>query len=327
MEKILVKKHIIRTRQGVSLVEVIMVLGISSMMIGGALVWFDTRKNSDFYDQMRQLESRIREVQSENTTSIVPGYDKSPLSPCNQLDRAGCVIASGEEVYGTAVSMQVSPAGTGSPQLKIWYLKKNKAVGTPPQAETIDDYGVPSPRTVELPANVRFEGYKVFPPTGPNVTCSAPASLNGYRNLPHKSSDPVAAGEANITAAGSETLLVFRRTTGGYNAFNNPAGTVEIEPATVSGVPRSRPYWSSSGLPIIKNPAWRGNYDDSSYQYNPSPDPSNLIESQGRLNSQPCAVLWRFGSVERKAGVPAEPRFTAEINFNLVDGTTTLVTR
>lgn len=301
-----------------------MVLGISSMMIGGALVWFDTRKNSDFYDQMRQLESRIREVQSENTTSIVPGYDKSSLSACNQLDRTGCVLESGEEVYGTAVSMLVNAAGVGSPQLKIWYLKKNKPVGTPLQAETIDDYSV---STVDLPATVRFEGYKVFPPTGANLSCAAPAALNGYRNLPYKASDPVAAGEASITAAGSETLMVFRRTTGGYNAFNNPGGSVDIEPTTVAGVPRQRPYWNSTALPIISNPAWRGNYDDSSYQYSPNPDPANLTESQGRLNSQPCAVLWRFGSVERKAGAPTEPRFTAEINFNLADGTTTLVTR
>ncbi len=301
-----------------------MVLAISSMMIGGSLVWFDTRKSSDFYDQMRQLESRIREVQSENTTSVVPGYEKAAGSACNQVDRTGCILESGEEVYGTAVSMLVNAAGVGSPQLKIWYLKKNRAVGAPPQAETIDDYHVD---TVSLPQNVRFEGYKVFPPTGANLSCAAPAALNGYRNLPYKASDPVAAGETNITATGSETLVVFRRTTGGYNAFNNPSGAVEFDPTTVTGVPRARPYWNSSALPIIKNPSWRGNYDDSSYQYSPTPSPLILNESQGRLDSQPCAVLWRFGSVERQAGVPTEPRFTAEINFNLSDGTTTLVTR
>lgn len=290
-----------------------MVLGISSLMIGGALAWFDARKSSDFYDQMRQVESRIREVQSENTTSIVPGYDSSASSPCNTKERKigsfKCVIGEREEVYATAVSMAVNAANTGSPDLKIWYLKKSAPSGTPLQSEEVLDYGT---RTVDLPANVRFEGYKVFPPTGPNRTCVAPAALNGYRSLPFQ--EVASVGERSVTTPNSESLMVFRRTTGGYNAFD-ASGAISFNPAAIP-VSKARPVWDNS---TNINPAWRGNYDDSSYQY------SSFTE--GRLRSQPCAVLWRFGTLERKAGSPSEPRFTAEINFNLVDGTTTLVTR
>lgn len=323
MKKVRLTKQIVRFRPGISLVEVIMVLGISSMMIGGALVWFDTRKSSDFYDQMRQLESRIREVQSQNITSIVPGYTKDDAAGtgCNSVARTGCVIGQGEEVYATAVSMAVNAVNTGGPQLKIWYLKRTAPEGLLPQAEKIDDYNV---ETVDLPVNMRFEGYKVFQPNNnSDLSCAAPAGLNGYRNLPHQ--EAVSSyGERSVTAQASETLMVFRRTTGGYNAFNNPAGAIDFTPTTVSPIPSDRPTWNAGAVP---NPSWRGNYDDSGYQYANAPNPANIVASQGRLVSQPCAVLWRFGSLERKAGSPGEPRFTAEINFNLVDGTTTLVTR
>lgn len=301
-------KYRLRSRPGISLVEVIIVLGISSMLIAGSFAWFDSRKSSDFYDQMRQLESRIREVQSENTSNVVPGYSSGDCSPMTPA----CPLHTDEEVYATGVSMAIRAS---SPELKIWYLKKNAPIAIPPQAETIESYYT---NNVVLPANLRFEGYKVFPPNASGV-CPA-ATLDGYRNLPHLEASSV--GETSITAADSESLLVFRRTTGSYNAFNNPAGAVSITPNSVTTA-HSRPTYPN-GNSNGNNPAWRGSYNDSSYIYNPLP---NSAQSQRRLLSQPCAVLWRFGSVERSASDNTVPRFTAEINFNLVDGTTTLVTR
>lgn len=287
-----------------------MVLGISSMMIGGAMVWFDSKKSSDFYDQMRQVESRIREAQSENMSSLVPGYDSTPGSPCNQLDRSGCIIKGGEQVYGTAVSIAVTAPNTGSPRLRVYNLKRTTPVGYPgqEQSEGVESY---SSRDVVLPANLRFEGYKIFSPSG--GVCNAGSAY--YRALPYQEG-----GDGDdFTGTNAESLVVFKKVTGAYSAFwrnNGPitwlTGTTKI----------SYPTWANANT--YSNPGLRGNYGDADYQYSSPPTPAQLAQN---LVSEPCAVLWRFGSVERKAGAPSEPRFTAEINYNFVDGTTKLVTR
>jgi hypothetical protein len=295
-----------RRESGVSLVEVIMVLGISSMLIGGAMAWFDSKKSTDFYDHMRQVESRVREVQSENVSSIVPGFTEN--SDCKPKVLATCPIAPGEEVYGTAVSMTVPAANVGSPQMRIWYLKRGVAlVGVPPQAEDIIPYNT---RDITFPADLRFEGYKIFRPTNGNLTCNA-TNYNSYRNLPFLANS-LEADSLKVSTTNSESLVVFRKVTGTYNAFWSAAAI-----GFSDGTPGSKPEWDGNS----GNPGWRGSYDDPNYIY------SIPSASTARLQSQPCAVLWRFGSLERKAGAPTEPRFTAEINFNLVDGTTTLVTR
>ena len=117
-------------------------------------------------------------------------------------------------------------------------------------------------------------------------------------------------------------MIVFRRTTGGYNAFWPSwlaGGSSDILPVTVNG---SRPVWGSPASSSA--PGWLGSYDDSSFIYQTTPTGP---AATNRLQSQPCAVLWRLGSVERSATDNTKPRFTAEINFNLVDGTTTIQTR
>lgn len=288
-----------------------MVLGISSMLIGGAMAWFDSKKSTDFYDHMRQVESRVREVQSENVSSIVPGYDSSDTGPCNTATRKiglqECVLLVGEEVYGTAVSMTVPAANVGSPRMRIWYLKRGAALaGVPPQAEDVIPYNT---RDITFPADLRFEGYKIYGPESGGV-CNG--SYNNYRVLPYQ----FGAGGVDSDTTGNESLVVFRKVTGTYNAFWS-AAAIGFSSGNVSA---ARPTWGGTS----GDPGWRGRYDDAKYRYNPVPTGT---AATSRLVSQPCAVLWRFGSLERKAGAPDEPRFTAEINFNLVDGTTSLVTR
>lgn len=314
--KIPLPKQILRTRPGISLVEVIMVLGISSLMIGGALAWFDTRKSSDFYDQVRQIESRIREVQSENASSLVPGYNKddSPGTGCNSDSRSGCVIGQGEEVFGTAVSVAVPNAGDTSTRLRILYLKRGPESGAPSQASWVQDY---DRRDISLPANIKLEGFTVFG----NATCTPPGAYNSWRNLPATPPAP-SADVRDFNSPGNRSMLVFRRTTGGYNAFW-PSWTA-APPADVSQVltNANRPVWSN--VNASSSPGWLGSYDDNSFAYQTTPSGS---DATNRLQSQPCAVLWRFGSVDRNPSDATKPRFTAEINFNLVDGTTSLVTR
>lgn len=277
------------------------------MLIGGAMAWFDSKKSTDFYDHMRQVESSIREAQSENVSTIVPGYGNN--SDCTPKVTSSCPIQPGEEVYGTAVSMTVPAANTGSPRLKVWYLKRGILKGIPEQAEDIATY---DDRDIILPADLRFEGYKIYEPSG--GSCNV-ANYNSYRDLPYQ----IGTGGIDHGSTGSESLVVFRKVTGSYNTFWNDSGSgIGFSSGNLKG---PKPVWNgSSGVP-----GWRGQYDDTNYIYSPAPTGSEITS---RLKSQPCAVLWRFGSLERKAGGgPNDPRFTAEINFNLVDGTTRLVTR
>lgn len=298
-------KQIYRTRPGVSLVEVIMVLGISSLMIGGALAWFDTQKTSDFYNEVRQVESRIREVQSENSSSIVPGFTDDPA--CSPIVTSACLkLTTGEEVFGTAVSIAVPSPGDTFMRLKTLYLKKGPESTTVPiQSLWVDRYDI---KQVELPAGLRLEGFKVFG----DGACTSGA-YNSWRNLPHE----VGAGGTDYISPGNESMIVFRRTTGGYNAFW-PTDPTNFVRATVNA---SKPVWGGG---ISDRQGWLGSYDDATYQYNTAPTGPAITS---RLRSQPCAVLWRFGSAERDPSNASKPRFSADINFNLVDGTTTLVTR
>jgi hypothetical protein len=291
-----------RHRRGVSLVEVVMVLGISTLLIGGALAWFDSKKSSDFYDSVRQVESSIREAQSENVSSIVPGYNSAD-SNCNDIDRTGCIISQGQKVFGTAVSVAVSAANTGSPTLRVWYLKQTEPIGSPAVSHGVDDYNI---RNITLPIDLRFEGYKIYAPTAAGTLCNAGST---YRNLDY---DANGDGGQRFVNPASESMVVFRKVTGSYNTFWNNAG-ISINPSATTA---SRPVWFNY---LSSNPGWVGSYDDMNYSYS--------LTNTGNLQSQPCAVLWRFGSLERKAGDATKPRFSAEINFNLVDGTTRLVTR
>lgn len=264
-------------KSGVTLVELIIVLGISTMLIGGAFAWFNSRKSVDFYDQVRQIESQIRSVQSESVSNRAPD--------------GATAINSGEELFGTAVG--IAPENLASPQttLRVFHLKQ-LAPGATGQSEGIDEYG--GVEDIALPPTMYLAGYRIISPT--DAVCS-------------QKTKPRTSG-ASVTSPAQQSLIVFRQNRVSYNAFSWPDST-NIPPQLVSG---PRPTWSGS---ISGRPGWRGSYDDESYNYTSG-------SSSAPLASQPCAVLWLFDSVERNG---ANPRFTAEIQFNLLDGTTTVQTR
>lgn len=264
-------------KSGVSLVELVLVLGISSMLIVGSLAWFNSRKSVDFSNQVRQIESEIRSIQSESTSNKAP--------------TGGASFALGEELFGVAVG--VTPENLAAPQttMRVYYLKQT-APGATGQSEGIASY---SAREIQLPATLYLAGYQNIAPT--DAICSNKVK-------------PKTAG-TGVTNVAQQSLIVFRQISGSYNAFSRP-DSATVTPESVFGGPK--PAWSGT---VSSRPGWRGSYDDESYNYSGSP-------GVGPLASQPCAVLWRFESVERNG---ANARFSAEIQFNLVDGTTTVQTR
>lgn len=263
-------------KSGMTLIELIMVLAISSLLIGGSLAWFDSRKSVDFNDQVRQIESEIRSIQSESSTNRSPS--------------GGASFALGEELFGTAISISPETLATPQTTMRVYYLKQLAPAGASAQAEGIVSY---STREIQLPATLYLVGYQNIAPT--DAVCSNKVK-------------PATAG-TGVTSVSEQSLVVFRQTSGSYNAFSRPDSTSVVAQA---GGPR--PVWSGT---ISSRPGWRGSYDDESYTYSGSP-------AAGPLASQPCAVLWRFESVERSG---ANARFSAEIQFNLRDGTTTVQTR
>lgn len=264
-------------KSGVTLVELIVVLGISTMLVGGAFAWFNSRKSVDFFDQVRQIESQIRSVQSESVSNRAPD--------------GATAISSGEELFGTAVGIAPETLATPQTTLRVFHLKQ-LAAGATGQSEGVDEYG--GVEDIPLPSSLFLAGYQNIAPT--DGVCS-------------QKTKPRTSG-SGVTSPAQQSLIVFRQNRVSYNAFSLPDST-NIIPQLTSG---PRPTWSGT---ISARPGWRGSYDDESYNYTSGSGATPLA-------SQPCAVLWRFESVER---IGANARFTAEIQFNLLDGTTTVQTR
>jgi hypothetical protein len=246
------------------------------MLIAGSLAWFNSRKSVDFSNQVRQIESEIRSIQSESSSNKAPN--------------GGASFASGEELFGAAVG--ITPENLATPQttMRVYYLKQT-APGATGQSEGIASY---SSREIQLPATLYLAGYQNIAPN--DSVCSNKVK-------------PKTAG-VGVTNVAQQSLIVFRQISGSYNAFSRP-DSATVAPQLIGG---PRVPWGGT---VSSTPGWRGSYDDESYNYSTG-------SGTGPLASQPCAVLWRFESVERSG---ANPRFSAEIQFNLVDGTTTVQTR
>lgn len=266
----------IHHKSGVTLVELIIVLGISTMLMGGVFAWFNSRRSVDFLNQVRQIESQIRSVQSESVSNRAPN--------------GATTIASGEELFGTAVGIAPEALATPQTTLRVFYLKQ-LAPGPTGQSEGVDEYG--AVENIALPSTIYLAGYRIIAPNDPVCPQKTKPRTSGV----------------SVTSPTQQSLIVFRQNRASYNAFSWPDST-NIPPRLTTGF---RPTWSGS---ISGQPGWRGSYDDESYNY--------TSVTAGPLASQPCAVLWLFDSVERNG---ANPRFTAEIQFNLLDGTTTVQTR
>ncbi len=149
-------------RRGLSLTELVIVLGISSLLIGGSFAWFSSQRTVNFYDQMRQIESRVRKVQSDSQTNIVPGF--SPGGACNDRTNPGCVLTEGEQVFGTAISVE-NQAAASPTKVRIYYLEStNPDDSLYKRADSVVPYGpaVNYSEDVTLPTDMRFLGYRVY---------------------------------------------------------------------------------------------------------------------------------------------------------------------
>ncbi len=104
-----------RLQPGLSIVELVIVLGISALLVIGANQWFSSRKSPDFFNSMRQIESVIRETQSDSASNIMPGYIAACGTTAGRNPSTGtCPIRDGEFVFGTAIGVQKQDISNGS---------------------------------------------------------------------------------------------------------------------------------------------------------------------------------------------------------------------
>lgn len=327
-------------RRGLSLTELVIVLGISSLLIGASLAWFSSQRTVNFYDQMRQIESQIRKVQSDAQSNIAPGFVAKGDCDARDDPSSTCVLKVGEEIFGTAISVQNQAASLPA-KMRIYYLKStNPALSPYNRPQSVVPYGPIAnySEDVTLPADMRFLGYRVYGHTlvGGVYTCRLadsglikwplPTTADGQNN-------PVLQNDIReVTGVSGYSTMVFRRqpnsyytlwdaaTTGVFTAgsveppFRTPP--VEIGLGPVSGV---RFVTTKTSAERVLNGGGYAYYDQSAT----IPFPAEVTNKMP-LGTQPCAVAWKFGTVEQSGG---QSRFTAEIVFDIPNSTIRLVTR
>lgn len=273
--------------RGLSLVELMIVLALSSMIVAGSLAWFGSKRSTDFYDQMRQIESSIREVQSEISSNLVPGYADAAGCTDYPDPSPSCPLSDGDQVLATGVGIGTDLTQSAVTRtLQVRYFKGLAADG-----HTITDvrsYG--EGRQVALPVGIHLAFIKSFPKslTG---TCDVDGEL---------SNSTTEVGPTVFTTGAPSTvahwsMITFRRSPSILNSFGGNgvqllAGVdVNIDPAVYAD-------WGAD-------------------------NPVNTIPNT------PCATMWGFESDERVtvAGV-AQARFKGEIVFNLASQTMRLQT-
>ncbi len=336
----------LRHRQAMSLVELLIVLGISTMLIASSMAWFSSQKNSDFYDQMRQVESQIRKIQSDAATNIVPGYDAGSAA-CNTYPRANtCVLQTDEQVFGSAIAVQ-KIAGSLNDTIKIYYLKSTAPNATTKRSESITPFGPGSnpvaitrySDSIRLPNNVRYYGYRVYLPT-PQVDGSYKCLVNTTDttwDAGKVSWDNLAANSrfrevstSSPTAALSYSAMVLRRQPNSYYTFWDSSSAATIYDVNSIDPPFKQPLTPPTVDPRM-TPAdtltsvAKGSVNGGYYaEYDKSYIPPSAATQQAPLKSQPCAVVWRFGTVDQIGG---KPRLSAELVFDIQGASMRLKTR
>lgn len=99
-----------RLRSGVTLIELILVLAISSFMIVLALGGLTNRGRSQFDDGMNQVLNNLRQVQNEAASGQLAGSKCSATMTDAQRDAAGCP-KDGQEVVGKGISLALNTDG------------------------------------------------------------------------------------------------------------------------------------------------------------------------------------------------------------------------
>lgn len=263
-------------RSGLSLVELTIVLGISSLLVAGSFAWFSSKRSTDFYDSMRQVESAIREAQSEISSNYLPGQAPG----CQTEARTACPVGKNELIFAVGVGVKVATSAnseTDDSDNKL-YISNIKA-STDPITKKISavNAGSYGSREVLLPSTMKFAGYRVSLPPCNRPTYDDWTRLNATETLKSAFND-----------AG---IITFRKEPNVMNSF----------------------VGSTSGWATDYATGWGGD------------DPVRILASnRGAVTSIPCAVMWQFESLEKAGG---NPRFTAEIVYDLTKRTTKLQTR
>ena len=195
---------------GLSLIEMVIVLALSSMLVAGSLAWFGSKRSTDFYDQMRQIQSSINEVQSQISSNLVPGYTAN--SDCNGNRGVGttCPLADNEQVLATSVAMDLAAPRT----IQVKYFKASPRSTSDPTLTSVSSYG--SGQNITLPVGLHLAAVKSYSRTT-GVPCSVGNQL---------SADSPTLGLGGISATGT-SLVSFRRSPSVMNSFVT-GGTSDI---------------------------------------------------------------------------------------------------
>ena len=116
----------LKRKQGLAIVETIIVLAISGLLFAVVIGTFATRRRAAVDDAARQVMSEIARVRNQ----AQQGYtDASP--------------GSGEELFGTAIEVT-----SDSPDIRVKYLRQNLAT------RTISTYG--TDKVITMPSGLRW---------------------------------------------------------------------------------------------------------------------------------------------------------------------------
>ncbi len=170
----------ITKQRGVTLVELILVLAISSFMIVLALGGINNRGRGEFDNSMKQVLNNLRQVQNEAASGQLVGSncDATVTNP-NQRDLAGCP-RDGEEIVGKGVSFGLSASanfGGDSCSKATSYGASGSPATSTAYYEYVIKRGAGTPwnnvvcalrqKQVSLPSAVVLAG--IVPPSGPNA--------------------------------------------------------------------------------------------------------------------------------------------------------------
>lgn len=195
-----------------SLVELVIVLGISSILIAGSFAWFQSRGGTVFYDQMRQIDAYVRQIQSEADSQYVQGF--SGNASCIKYDdrdplTTTCPLAQKEQVFGVALMAQVPIAGQQT-ILTSLRLKRDST------ATNVTDFGGASAAgpSYQVDRGVKFVGYGT---TGTTSNCNT--TDRAWATIP---------GALRRTTPGNTAAIVFRQQPRTIYAVPNPTASTPL---------------------------------------------------------------------------------------------------
>ncbi len=210
---------------GISLVEVMIVLAISSLLIGIALAAFGQRRGVAVHDATNRVVSEVESVRIEAQKGLGPG---NPNAAVGSPD----YIASGETLFGEAIEFANNCSGSGTPAcMHVYKLKQgyNAAAGRPDgQISSYESY------TIAMDENLSFD------------LNLASDCTTGFSSCVQQ--NPSSANWSPL--ANSNALLVIQNSSGTMNFFS-PAAAGFASPATTLN-PTNYPAQGKARLGLVQ---------------------------------------------------------------------------